>query len=295
VLAIASITWSETPGDTNLAALALVTVVACLFLFPASIEPRALLLGLRWLMTALIITSAIAFLTPIGQLGDRTRGILGNPNALATLLVLAIPLLMRGRWRLVLPLALALLLSTASRAGIVAVITGMTFYIVAALTRRVTLRILAALLAAAGLIVAVLGLESASLTSKPLGQSPSEVSVLRFEHSRQLEWYAAMETWQSSPFIGNGFGAAEIETGSSFLKILVDLGLLGLVTALPFLLFLAQRLIKSTDPRVVGTIAGGLVNSAFEGWLLTAGSAFFLMFCLIVQFEEAFSDGHHDP
>jgi len=294
-LAIASITWSGSPGNTSLAALALVTVVASLFLFPASIEHSALVLGMRWLMTAVILSSAVALLTPFGQLAGRARGILGNPNALATLLVLAIPLFMRGRWRVVLPIALALLLSTASRAGIVAVITGMSFYILAALTRRVALRALAALLAAVSLVAAVLRLDPASLTSNPLGQSSSEVSVLRFEHSREFEWHAAMEIWQSSPLIGNGFGASEIEIGSSFLKVLVDLGLLGLVTALPFLLFLAQRLMKSLDPRVVGTIAGGLVNSAFEGWLLTGGSAFFLMFCLMVQSEEDLANGHHDP
>jgi len=76
----------------------------------------------------------------------------------------------------------------------------------------------------------------------------------------------------------------------------VDLGLFGLLTAIPFLFLLLRLLMTSKNPLVVAATAAALVSSIFEAWLLTAGSAFFIIFCLIVQTAEMkASDGPHDP
>lgn len=288
-LATASLAWSQDPVATGVAALALIAVVACLFLVPAGSDRRAVLQALRWLVSVLIIVSAVAALTPLGQFAGRTRGIFGNANTLATLLVLAVPLLMRGRWRLLLPLAAVLAYSTASRAGAVAIVVGVIFYVLSARTSRLIIRGLAILFVVVAFTAVVLTLDPVVATSGtfvPTSVRTPVTSVFRYENSRDFEWANAMRMWREHPLIGYGFGASKIETGNSFLKLLVDLGLLGLVTALPFLLLLVRRLVASKDPLVVGLTAGALVNSLFEAWLLTAGSAFFVVFCLVIQTEK---------
>lgn len=296
LVAVASLTWTQDVYATGVAALALIAVSACLYLVPASIERQALLHSLRWLAGATIILCTAATLAPLGQLAGRSRGVFANPNALAILLMLSVPLLMKGRWRLLLPVVVALAFTTASRAGMAALVVGVFFYVLSARTRRLSLRIGAVLVVVAALAVVVLGLNPTVRNSVILGQ-PSEISVFRYENSRDFEWAGAMQLWREHPLVGHGFGASSGDTGSSYLKLLVDLGLLGVVVALPFLLLLLLRLVTSHDPLVVASIASSLVSSIFEAWLLTAGSAFFVLFCLILQTEEGgrVADGHHDP
>jgi O-antigen ligase len=284
-LATASITWSSDAAASSVAALALITVVACLFLIPAATDKVAVLQTLRWLVSALVIASAFISLTPIGQLAGRSRGIFGNPNALAILCLFAVPLLMRGRWPLLLPLTVVLAYSTASRAAVAAIAVGVLFYFLSARTSRMAVRVSAVLLVAAAFTAAILALDPTASVSPGSAQS-SGVSVFRYENSRDFEWAAAVQAWRESPMIGQGFGAAKIETGNSYLKVFVDLGVLGLVAGAPFVLLLLRRLVVSRDPLVVGSIASGLVSSSFEAWLLTAGSAFFILFCLVIQTEE---------
>ena len=291
-LATASLIWSSDAIATGAAALALIAVVACLVLVPAGTDSVAVLQALRWLVSALIIVSAVAALTPLGQLAGRTRGIFANPNALAILLLLSVPLLMRGRWRLLLPLAVVLAYSTASRAGMAAIVAGVIFYVLSARTSRLITRVLAILFAAVALTAAILALDPVVRSTGTFAQT----SVFRYENSREFEWAAAMQMWREHPLVGHGFGASKIETGNSFLKLLVDLGLLGLVAASPFLLLLVRRLVTSKNPLVVASTATALVSSVFEAWLLTAGSAFFILFCLVIQTEEMeASDGRHHP
>lgn len=292
-VAIASIMWSEDVQSTGGAVLALVTVVAFLVLIPMTTDGRAVGRLLRWLLGALVVVSAVASLTPLGQLAGRTRGIFANPNALAILLVLAIPLLMRGRWRLLVPVAVVLALMSASRAGVLGLAVGITLYAITARVPSTVTRSIAALLIGIALALAIFNLNPAA-SSSSLGQEASKILLLRFQNSREFEWAQALRVWQDSPLIGHGFGALKIETGNSFMKVLVDLGILGLVVALPFLLLLARILFTSQNPVVVGVTAAGLVSSLFEAWLLTAGSAFFVIFCLVIQAESEPLDGHPD-
>lgn len=294
-LATASLSWSSDALATGAAVLALIAVMACLFLVPAATNSAAVLQALRWLVGALIIVSAVAAVTPLGQLAGRSRGIFGNPNSLATLLALGVPLLMRGRWRLFLPLAFVLAYSTASRAGMAAIVAGVLFYFLSARTSRLIIRLAAVLFAVAAFTAAILALHPVVRNTGTFTQP----SVFRYENSREFEWTAAMHMWREHPLIGYGFGASKLETGNSFLKLLVDLGLLGLLSTLPILLFLARRLLVSKNPVVVGSIVAGLVSSFFEAWLFTAGSAFFLLFCLVIQ-TEGLNDSdrrahHRDP
>lgn len=294
LLAIASITWSQDVLATGAAALALAALIVCLVLIPASTDSTAILHVLRQLMGGLIIASAAVAMTPIGQLAGRSRGIFANPNALAVLLVLAFPLLMRGRWRLLLPVVFILAFTTASRGGMAALFVGTAFYVLSAGTSRVVTRVLAILLVGAALTLAIMELKQ--MGSSGLTAQTSERSAFRYENSREFEWSGAIQIWRDHPLIGQGFGASDdFETGNSYLKLLVDLGLLGLVVALPLLLLLARLLLMSTNPIVVATTAAALVSSFFEAWLLTAGSAFFLVFGLVIQIEEmGAAHGRHD-
>lgn len=291
---IASITWSADPAATVYAVLALLALVACLFVVATGASTEVVVLSLRWFVTVIILLSAVAALTPIGQLAGRTRGIFVNPNGLALLLLLAVPLLLRGRWRLLLPVVAVLAVTTASRAGVVALIVGVVFYLLARGGRRAGPRLAAGAFVTIAILSSVRNLSSGESSGTFLTGGDG-ASLLRFGHSRQSEWDTATRFWQESPLIGHGYGSSEIEIGSSVLKLLVDLGLLGLVAALPFMVLLMRRLIQSSNPLIVGLIAAGLVNSFFEAWLLTAGSAFFVLFCLMIQTERLEPpDGRHD-
>lgn len=294
VVVIASITWSDNPSATVFSVLALLALVACLFVVATGAGAEVVVSSLRWFVAATIVLSALAALTPFGQLAGRTRGVFVNPNGLALLLLLAVPLLLRGRWRLLLPVVAVLAVTTASRAGVAALVVGVFFYLLARGGRRAAPRVLAAGAVALAILASVRNLSSGDSAGTFLTGGEG-VSLVRFGHSRQSEWDAAIQVWLQRPWIGHGYGASEIEIGSSVLKLLVDLGALGLVAALPFLVLLAQRLIRSTNPLIVGLIAAGLVNSFFEAWLLTAGSAFFVLFCLMIQTERLEPpDGRHD-
>lgn len=294
LLGVASLAWSETPLATAAAALALCALVTCLFLIPLAVEASEMLRMMRLLMTGLILASALVALIPVGQLAGRARGIFNNPNALAIMLVLACPFFMRGRWRLLLPIIFILAFTTASRAGAAALMVGIVFYVITARSSGVRVRIGSLLLTAAAVTVAILRLD-------PLGSGgslteASEVSVFRYENSRAIEWSGAIQIWRQHPLIGQGLGGSDyFETGNSFLKLLLDLGLLGLVLALPFLLLLGRLLIFSKNPVVVASTAAALVSCFFEAWLLTAGSAFFVVFCFVLLLKDMeVSDGSDD-
>lgn len=292
-VAIASLMWSEDGQATGDAVLALATVVAFLVLIPLAMDARQVGRLLRWLLSTLIVVSAVVSISPLGQLAGRSRGIFVNPNALAILLALAVPLLMRERWRLLVPVAVILSVTSASRAGVLGLAVGITMW---AITVRVASRVprsIAILLIGLSLAIAILNLAPAA-SSDFLGGDASRFLLLRFQNSREFEWGQALRVWQDSPLIGHGFGALKIETGNSFMKVLVDLGILGLVVALPFVLLLGRILFTSQDRVVVGVTAAGLVSSFFEAWLLTAGSAFFVIFCLAIEAESEPHDGPAD-
>jgi len=177
---------------------------------------------------------------------------------------------------------LGLSAATASRAGLLGAMVVLLFCV---LTRRgpspvgrISLVVVTTLL----LLLGVLGLQPVVAPLSGVSPSAPNATVLRQENSRQEVWTDAVTAWTQRPLLGQGFGASEIETGNSLLKILVDLGVVGLACAMPFLLLIIRIVLTSRDVAVVSVTAGAVVNALFEAWLLTAGSAFFLIFCLLL-------------
>lgn len=294
-VAFASLTWTEDRDETLFAVLAILVVMAVLFTVPAVLEREQLLSLLRIVALILILISLVLALTPDGVHAGRLHGAFANANNLSLFLLLTLPLFARGRWRLLIPVVLAMSAATGSRAGFLGAAVAVGFFV---LWHRGASRTFRGVLLVATAAALVLLLQGLTPVQQSIGgyQSPSTpTTVLRQENSREEVWRVAVDTWRERPLLGHGFGALQIETGSSPLKLLVDLGLVGLLCCIPFVVLVAHILVTTDDAAVFAVTAGAVVNSLFEAWLLTAGSAFFLLFCLLILRQDTSVAGDEDP
>ena len=145
--------------------------------------------------------------------------------------------------------------------------------------RRLVAALMLVLLA--GVSIKVLGGERAETSAGAQVQS----SLLRVGDSRTAVWNIAGDNWRQRPVQGFGAGAYPFDTANSYLKLLVDLGLVGVVVCAP-LVFAQARTFWSGSRGKAALVAGGAVNAFFEGWLFAAGSLFFLMYWIQVSSEE---------
>lgn len=119
-------------------------------------------------------------------------------------------------------------------------------------------------------------------------------------------WEMRMIEFQSSPWIGVGFAAVDIDTstkfseedgkvepGSSWLAILSMTGLLGFLPILILIINNIIVLIKDREYPIFSALLGGLlvlfiVHMMAEGYVLSAGSGLFFYFWLILGNIECF-------
>jgi len=278
--ALTSLTWSSAPAETVNAALALMTCAALFFLVGPQLDAARVVRLLRFAGASIVVASLLLAALPMGQLAGRIRGIFGNPNSLATLVVLVLPFLLVGRWRWFGFAALLLVVLSGSRAGAAACLIEIVVLLAttgrASMLRRVLL---------AGLIMGTIWLGLSALhapATTPLPGAPAQspdASVLRLEDSRSGQWQTALAVWRSAPAVGIGAGASQSDPASSYLKLLMELGLVGLLAATPLLARLARTFVRG-DRLITALAAGAAVNALFESWLFTAGSFYFLVFWL---------------
>jgi len=237
----------------------------------------------------------------------------GNPNSLGAIMgVVIVPVLlwgvlvsqpipMRRRRGFALVLAVALLLSTYSRASIVAAAISGAMLCVGLRQYKLLVIGLSTVLFCAVVVLAVAPPEasdSTSMISAFLYKGHEEGGA--FE-SRRSVWDQTVTAIRRHPWFGTGFGtsatgydsaqsgnfasstATSREHGNSYLAISEWVGLLGV---LPFLLMLllivgnVARVVtwmrKTGDPFVsavpmAAVLAAGLVHAAFEDWLFAVG------------------------
>jgi O-antigen ligase len=127
--------------------------------------------------------------------------------------------------------------------------------------------------------------------------------------SRLEPWQFARDTFLESPWVGIGFGvtserevmiveanqlrAVKIEQGSSFWAVLSQVGLAGFVPISIALFNVLGRGLyfayKVRDPYfsvLVASACGAMVNSIFEGWMVSPGSGllwFTMMNCFVID------------
>jgi O-antigen ligase len=242
----------------------------------------------------------------------------GNPNSLGLIMgCICWPVLL---WRFITPtvrrksprqyIALficgALLVLSISRASLAAAAVTSMFLLVGARRYRLLL---------VGVSLFMVILLNMYLVTPERFQNASEAFLYKkgergdVMNSRQKPWERSMVTFRDHPWLGLGFGAADNssnwrftyatqgyltrERGSSYLTILESTGLVGTVFFALLILALIReiwrvflwlrRTGKVNQPAVVAAaiILGGLVNAAFEDWMLAAGYYMSVIFWIL--------------
>ncbi len=326
VAALTSAVVSAFPRTASLKAISLLL----LFVYTSG-GVRLAILNREWQFprTLLGVCEVVTYFTAICYLGLHVE-IFGNPNSLGAVMgVAVVPLLLWGvvsadseilrrRRFIAFMIGSALLLSSRSRAGILAGIVAAVFLLISLKHYRLFLRGAAVAVAA----VALVGIWSPDLIWK----SADDVNMnliykghrdLGLLGSRLPPWDATMATIREHPFFGGGFGTTQTgaedergistfsttagtsrEHGNSYLALLEWVGLLGI---LPFLLLIGailleiktvgqymRRTLDSSHPAIPFAMVclAGLVNATFEDWLFAVGyylSVFLwsMVFCLV--------------
>jgi O-antigen ligase len=303
VAAFASVLVSVNRVMTLLKALSL----AALFVY-ASLGARTLWGGnpAPFVRKLVLMSEGLVYFTAICQ--SASFPVWGNPNSLGLIMgCICWPVLL---WRLILPaprqgsprnfVALfvcgALLIFSLSRASMVAALLTSVFLLVGARRYR-TLLMGVSLFAAILLNVFLVAPQRFKDASKTVMYKKSERG--NFLDSRQEPWQRSLATFRQHPWLGVGFGAADNsadwrlnyvtigqqsrERGSSYLTIVETTGLIGAFPCALLILGLMRevwrvftrlrRTGQVNHPAVVAApiILAGLVNAAFEDWMVAVG------------------------
>jgi O-antigen ligase len=271
--------------------------------------------GLLWGSELAVYITAICYFG-LGQ------SIWGNPNSLGAAMSIGMfPVLLWGwltsdgpavRFRRLIALLLCtyLVLFSMARAGIASVVVVTLIFCVGLHQYKLLVKVLALIL----VLIAVTGMLAPGILSKSLGDLKDAVLYKGHKEegimgSRRGPWERSMATIKEHPLFGTGYGtsptgedpglafgrfASSAETaqehGSSYVTILVWVGLLGV---LPFLALLAVTvsnvwkvcawMSRTAEPRhysipLAMVVLSGLVHASFEDWLFAVGSYLCLFF-----------------
>ena len=279
VYAGASLLWTSDRASSVEALASLSLLIVLCVSAPRVIRSQDLIRLLAWFTGALVVASIVSYpLTSNSMLTGRFQGLIANPNGLAILVVLAVPLLsiVHPRWRfLFLAVGAVVIFETGSRGAALGLLA--VAIILALPLRHRGLR--SASLAAIGAAAFLVGRDIAEYVTT---QPSSGQGVLRTEHTRQENWTATIEILKGDPLLGAGNGSLPTETGSSYLQLFAENGLVGGVLGLMAIVALLTS-VRGAPASVVALVVGPLVGAIFEGWLFVAGSLYCVVFWLAVS------------
>lgn len=273
---LVSLAWSDGKQETLLAAIVTLIVAAVITLINSGIKSTTLLRAMQIFAASVIGLCLLYAFFPVGVLAGRVRGIFNNPNGLAVFVVVVLPILTRSWWRAFAACGVGLVLFSSSRAGTVACVAELVVILAGGSVSRTSRRILLSGVIVVAVLVGLISLNDPAQTSSVANP---DRSVLRLRDSRSELWQNALAKWQESPILGAGADASKVETANSFLILLVNLGLIGVLAVMPLMVYLIGRIFKGS-PRIAALAMGALINSLFESWLFTAGSIYFLLLWL---------------
>lgn len=246
-----------------------------------------------------LVAGALGILDPFAPPDHRLRGLLANPNMLALVCLLLLPMTVGfARRRRIAPLpavvvatgALACLMWTGSRAGLAAALVGIAAATLQGSLRRTHRpRVRPAALAAAALLVGVVAWGPPITTtnvSNTLGrlEDPGDLS------GRSDAWRLAIDLWKEAPIAGHGFRSGEtlfdqqLQTGArgagyrtihnGFLQTLAELGIIG--ASLLTLIMVASLWPRPGELRapVLGMAAAAWTVQLAESSIVGLGSFF---------------------
>lgn len=276
VFSALTLIWSINPEKTRGSAQAWLVLAIGLILIGRQISSKVIYETTMRLVCGAVAASALAFAAglPSSMAGGRARGIMSNANGLAILCSIAVPYLLTKRdWRVkalsLVPLALVFV--TGSRAGALALLVG-----AATVTFRsmpFARRAIAAPFVVGGGYGAYVAIREFALSGQ------STILVVRTNDSRLTVWREAFDQFERNRWFGVGFGALPTESGSSWLKILSEGGIVGATAAL----VLTATALWASRRSIAGfaILMAGVVDATFEGWLFTAGSIYAVIFYLV--------------
>ncbi len=272
-LALASGTWSNDPGRSAQSGLAWLVLGVALFVFSRRLPPPEIHTVVALLLLSVTFSSAVACLIafPDAFNAGRARGIMFNSNGLGLVCALSLPVLLTSKstlLRLSSPVPLLLIVLTQSRASAAAAIVGVGVIVIYRM--RTWARWILVPTGAALILTLSQGIIEII--------SSSDVLLLRGNNSRADIWALALAQIQDNPLLGVGFGALQSESGSSYLKLLSEMGALGATAGL--LLIGAMIAAARGSALMSSLLAVSLVDAAFEGWLFVAGS----LYCAVLMF-----------
>lgn len=280
IAGIVSLMWTTAIFQTLSSLLALGLLGLTLIVLPRRLLPKQIFNAV--MISAALIVFPSVILGLVGFSGawraDRLAGILFNPNALAiyALLMGVGALFIPKQWIkwILLLIATLTIVLTASRGAGISLILCCLFYFWFTY-RSIGNRIFQ--LASSGLMIFWV------INSKFFAdQSDNPSSIFRTNNSREnFNEIAINDIKQAWPF-GTGLGTASEAAVNILFKLLAELGPFGVVV----LLALVLLLFKSSWGifRAVTVLMAGLVGNIFEGWLISAGNTFTIMFFLLLMF-----------
>jgi len=277
LIAGTSVLWSiDRNASLESAVGLLLGGVTAVFVARALPYAQVTALARRFCLAIVVLSVLFVPFSAEAVLGGRVRGVMGNPNALAAVIVLLVPLLaMRYGWRSpVTWLVLGVLPFTGSRAATAAVLLEAAVSIWVGADRRVRRTLLPALLVAVA-ILAFFELNAAIFVST------DPTSVLRSADSRTSLWANGLRLAGDAPWSGYGLGASPADVANSYLLGVVELGSLSVLLFGAALAVIVHAL-RPQRVEIAALAAGGLCNATFESWLLAGGSLLFVVFWTVM-------------
>lgn len=258
-----SVVWSTSPSETLAAAIGLVSLAVLLWsASPDGVTARRAVEGVLWIV---VVLSVVSFPLADSWVAGRFRGVMANANGLAAFLVVAGLLSLEAKRFALSRTALCggLLFLTGSRSGALAFVVGLAVLAVTEWRRQnVTARGLA-------WSTALTGVVAIGLMTIPYERLP-----WRTKDTRSEVWSTSFGLVRDHAVLGLGGGAFPTESGSSYLRVLGEFGIVGTALCV-FALITTMRLRDYSAPQLA-LLFGLAVHMIFEGWFLVGGSAIFL-------------------
>jgi hypothetical protein len=277
VFGMLSIFWSIDQAKTANATAALIAGGAMCFAVARTLsmdQITRILAVAGWLAVAASILLFVAA-PGLAVTAGRLHGVFVNANGLAAFLSIATPAMLVRLRRLSWPAGLGLLalcIPTGSRAGTAALVLELAVLLIIGRSGPArSAALLAGLGGGAALAMQALPTTTAWTAALPL---------LRTNNSRADTWAEGLRLFADHPLVGVGLSAIP-STAGQVPQMLATGGVVGLALATIFVVAAAAG-VRRAGPLYVALVVGGITDAIFEPWLFTAGSAYCVIFWLIV-------------
>lgn len=278
--------WSLQLYETLSALLAVLCLLLLVYV-TRRLPGEECLRTLRTLVATVVITNLVCGIgiPSLGVENNRMRGFFDNANELAAFTVIAAALLMspgeRARWIIFWgALTGTTILLTGSRGAILA------FLILALISIHLRSSGRGYEKAIKLTAIGVVGITALSQAPRIFANLQTlGFQAARTNNSREAEWSYALESIGGLMPLGSGYSALSLNPFNSYMKIVGELGLLGLVLCVAFLavaLSMARSRLRWATPMIVAAA----VSALFESWLFTMGSGIALLFWLSLTLTE---------